>query len=45
MKKRSFVLSITEELRNKVKADATMKSISMNAWITEAVKEKLERDL
>ena len=41
MKKRSFVLSITEELRNKVKADAAMKSISMNAWITEAIEKKL----
>jgi len=43
-KKRSFVLSIDEDLRNKVKATAAMKSMAMNEWITEAVKEKLERE-
>lgn len=44
MVKRSFVLSITEELRNRIKATAAMRSMVMNDWITDAVTEKLERD-
>jgi len=44
MKKRSFILSIDEELRNKVKATSAMKSMAMNAWIIAAIEEKLAKE-